>query len=177
MIIIVQIFVSSNGKTFWLFQTPACSAHWFSTWSEDCHDLYAVQSWMELLTGAYFFTLLGNAFSHICCMDLFTSFLPFFVFTIFSNLRGSNPTAISKMSIIVSLKKLQSEHGMTHIMEELIIHCNKSIKFYDKPLSGELNIILSGSHTDYKAYICNGNLNLLHRLQFLSVCMSLDLIN
>lgn len=38
---------------------------------------------------------------------LFTSFLPFFLgFSIFSNLRGSNPTAISKMSIIVSLKKL-----------------------------------------------------------------------
>lgn len=66
---------------------------------------------------------------------------------------------------------------MTHIMEELIIHCNKSIKFYDKPLSGELNIILSGSHTDYKAYICNGNLNLLHHLSFLSICVSLDLIN
>lgn len=66
---------------------------------------------------------------------------------------------------------------MTHIMEELIIHCNKSIKFYDKPLSGELNIILSRSHTDYKAYICNGNLNLLHHLSFLSVCVSLDLIN
>lgn len=110
---------------------------------------------------------------------IFTSFFSFFFFgfSVFSNLRGSNPTAISKMSIIVSLKKLQSEHGMTHIMEELIIHCNKSIKFYDKPLSGELNIILSRSHTDYKAYICNGNLNLLHRLQFLSVCMSLDLIN
>lgn len=55
-----------------------------------------------------FFALWGNAFSHICCMYLFFSllFFHFFVFSIFSNLRGSNPTAISKMSIIVSLKKL-----------------------------------------------------------------------
>ena len=78
--------------------------------------------------------------------------------------RGGSPPAISKMSIIVSLKKPSSVRGMTHVMEDLITHCNKSIKFYDKPLSGELNIILSRSHTDYKAYICNGNLNLLHCL-------------
>lgn len=83
MIIITQIFISSNGKTFWLFQIPACSAHWFSMWSEGCHDLYALQPWMELLTGPYFFALWGNAFSHICCMYLFFSLLFFLFFCLF----------------------------------------------------------------------------------------------
>lgn len=97
--------MSSNGKTFCLFSDTSLVISLTSHVARLCHDLYVAWPRMELLPDPYFFILLGNGFSHIYPAYLFTSFLPFFV-SFFFNLGGSNPPAISKMSIIVSLKKL-----------------------------------------------------------------------
>lgn len=100
--------MSSNGKTLWLFSDTSLVSLLVFHVSEDCNDLYVVQPQMDLLTGLYFLFCWQMHFHifvlHIFSLNFFFSFFVLFFF--FLNLRGSNPTAISKMSIIVSLKKL-----------------------------------------------------------------------